>query len=764
MRELELKIENCFGIKKLNQQFSFTADYRVNLIYAKNGLMKTSFTKIFKKIQDDKVDDIKDIIFNNQPIVKDIFVDGTAIQKEEIFVINSFEKAYESGSISSLLINNELKAQLEEVLNLRNEILKNLEKKSGLKITKTSLGKIVFELEPQIINDFSFSEKSYLQNLDLFTLSEVDDAFEKIQYADIFDESVLNKKIKSREFQNKINEYIDKSNEIYDNYQFFEKGKFTLPKLKDIQKKLRGNNFFVKENKIVLNGNTEVVTLSELDSKIKLIENELKNSAEFKEIEKLLSDAKGIILKDIIETYPEILEELKEANLGRFRKKLWLAYLKMDEDKFNNLKQKYALLKDQIDTLSIDRTPWKEAIDVFNSRFYLPFKMDIDNLTSSIIGESLPKVVFSFCNKENIEECGDGDWVRLNRDELEQNDTLSQGEKRALYLLNIIFDIEKRRKDNQKTLFIIDDIADSFDYKNKYAIIEYLKDILKVPNFYMIILSHNFDFYRTIASRLDLPFRKNRFHAIKNNSQIKIEDEYYQNQPFKTWKNDLNNKKFIIALIPFIRNLIEYGLDDKKDYMLLTHLLHVKILSQYKITGEKQLYNIYNENNGDFTIPSTHDITIYDLKQIYRKYIGKDDFNVAIRDTDKIYDLIINTADTDISDDIHLENKIILALAIRLKAEEFMITKIKNSPDVFRWKNHSGNQLRFLDFVYSSNNQTRELFNGFSQIGDEHEIKILERVNIMTPEHIHINSFMYEPILDMDIIELKTLYGHIKYL
>ena len=37
-------------------------------------------------------------------------------------------------------------------------------------------------------------------------------------------------------------------------------------------------------------------------------------------------------------------------------------------------------------------------------------------------------------------------------------------------------------------------------------------------------------------------------------------------------------------------------------------------------------------------------------------------------------------------------------------------------------------------------------------------------VNIMTPEHIHVNSFMYEPILDMDIVELHRLYHTIKNL
>lgn len=280
----------------------------------------------------------------------------------------------------------------------------------------------------------------------------------------------------------------------------------------------------------------------------------------------------------------------------------------------------------------------------------------------------------------------------------------------------------------------------------------------------MIILSHNFDFYRSISSRLNFPNRKNRLHSIKTNNEIEIKDEHYQNQPFKVWKDNLNNK-FVIALIPFIRNLIEYGIDDKKDYMFLTHLLHIKIETKYKCNGKRQTLSLYDENKGDFTILSISDINIQQLKAIYKKYIGKDTFDSAMNDTDKVYNLIIDVADNDISDDdINLENKIILALAIRLKAEEYMIDKIKNSSITFNWKNGSGNQDNFLEYVYSNGTQTRELFSGFCQIGTKEVIKVLDSVNIMTPENIHINSFMYEPLLDMDILELKKLYNDVKSL
>lgn len=741
MNTLSIKLQNCYGIKKLEENLDFS-NRNVNVIYAKNGLMKTSLAKVFSKFQIGKEDEIKDLIFGNEPVIREIKIDGNPILKEEIFVINSFESLYESNSIASLLINDDMKVQLEEVLKLRETLFKELEKKSGLKISKVLSGKKIFELEPTIIRDFNLDEKSFLQNLNNIDLEASNDHFAPIKYSTIFETSVL-KKIKSNEFQEKISDYLDKSDEIYEEFTFLEKGTFTLPKLKDILKKLDGNNFFVKDNKISLSDAGDFASVAALKEEIKEVEEKLFSTSEFKAIEKLLSDAKGIILKDAIENNPDIIGELTIANIENFRKKLWLSYLKTEEEKFIELLTKFSLLKEQIDNLDVDDTLWKQAVNIFNDRFYLPFKMDIENLTSSIIGENLPKVVFSFCDKENSDECTENDWVKFNRDELEKSGTLSQGEKRALFLLNIIFDIQKRIKEEQKTLFIIDDIADSFDYKNKYAIVEYLRDISSKDYFDMLILSHNFDFYRTISGRLNLE-RENKFHSIKINNEIKIEKEFYQNNPFETWKqvlkartrcgityDSISAKKHIVALIPFVRNLIEYTIDKQinefpeidKDYNFLTNLLHYKC--------------------------KTKEITFEQLKKIYREYLGKDDFDTSINNDDKVYDTIINLAINHISqENVKLENKIILAIAIRFKAEEFMILKINDD-----------NFVREI-----ANNQTRELLgkykNDFSV--EINKIRILESVNIMTPENIHLNSFMYEPILDMDIVELKSLFEKVK--
>lgn len=66
--------------------------------------------------------------------------------------------------------------------------------------------------------------------------------------------------------------------------------------------------------------------------------------------------------------------------------------------------------------------------------------------------------------------------------------------------------------------------------------------------------------------------------------------------------------------------------------------------------------------------------------------------------------------------------------------------------------------------VDSHNNQTRYLFDKYKDnfwLADE-KWKLLKRVVLISPENIHLNSFMYEPILDMSEVELKSLYCDLK--
>jgi hypothetical protein len=48
--------------------------------------------------------------------------------------------------------------------------------------------------------------------------------------------------------------------------------------------------------------------------------------------------------------------------------------------------------------------------------------------------------------------------------------------------------------------------------------------------------------------------------------------------------------------------------------------------------------------------------------------------------------------------------------------------------------------------------------------GENKAIEVLDRVVLMTPENIHLNSFMYEPIIDMADSHLRTLYTDVSAL
>lgn len=737
MEFLQCKLSNCYGINTLDYKFNFKdSNTNVFAIYARNGLMKTSFAKTFKMLQNGKESEIKDEIFDEEGHIE-ITTDQGALDETSIFVIKSFENSYESNSISSLLVNEEIKTNISELISLQESFFKKLEKASGVKISRTLQGKILYELELKLIEDLGLTKDGLLLNLNnvrnLLDGLEID--LEDILYADIFDESVL-KKISNQVFQDSIEEFCESYEEIYSSFTFLDKGNFTLGKLKNINKALDSNHFFVKENKITLDGDYIVTNSNDLKGKIDEIESELKKVDAYTKIEKLLNDSKGIVLRDIIENNPHIIPYLKIDRLDFLRTQLWISYIKKHIAIFQELESKYNLLEDKLGTVNLEDTQWSKALRIFEERFTLPYKMSIQNYKSTIIGSSIPKIEFTF--KKN------GKSVSLDRSRLDNIDVLSQGEKRALYLLNIIFDIEKLKNTNREIVFIIDDIADSFDYKNKYAIIEYLYEIAQNNKFYLLIFSHNFDFYRTISSRLSLLGPSRLYTNIEGDKIVLTQEKYQKKAPFMIWKQQPNQVN-VLALIPFVRNIIEYTIKDyskNNDYLFLTSLLHIK--------------------------QETNTIIFKDLLDVYNRYLNIDIFESDIELEGNVCEALYKKADEVTTVDCDLEYKLLLAIAIRHKAEQFMFNVLKNRPEPITWKVRRSEQIglfdEFCNYLDNANNQTRELYNVVKQFASKEIIEILDEVNIMTPENIHLNSFMYEPLLDMDIQELLNLYSRVKAL
>lgn len=729
MQKIKCDLVNCYGIQKLESEFTFS-DTSVIAIYAKNGLMKTSLAKTFKKIQDEKRDEIRDEIFDIQGEVK-ITIDGQGITNKDVFVIKSFEASYQSTNLADLLVDESIKEKIAEVLKLKSDLLKDLEKSSGLKIKRVQQGKNIRELESEIIEDFNLDGSSILLGLELIQ-GRIDIDCSEIKYSDIFDNTTLGY-IKKKGFQENIKEFCKTSNEIYERHGFLKKGIFSLSELKNVEKSLKDNGFFVNDNLVKLFGEEEIHTAEDFSGVVKRIEQEIKQSKAFTDIEKDLKTAKGGVLRRVIENNPDIVQHLKESKLKDLRRQLWLSYIK-DSTTFSNLKDKWNNLRHEIGGIDPENTRWGEALRIFEERFTVPYKMQIANGASAVMGEDVPQVEFVFTRN--------GRQQTVSRGELESKDTLSQGEKRSLYLLNIIFDIEKMKKDlagtDKEVLLIVDDIADSFDYKNKYAIVEYLYEMANCKNFKLIILSHNFDFYRTVTSRFGLP-RCARLHAELDNGEVILREEYYQNNPIDHWKDNMT-LTHVVALIPAVRNLIEYTKGkDNEDYSELTKLLHSK-----------------RETSG---------ITFQSLKDIYERNLGRSDF-ININIDTPIVEAIYEGAERITIRNSLLEYKIILAIAIRHKAEEYMKRKLEEYSGQISWGrrgSENGSSQEFLNQLEAQKNQTRSLSDAFKQTAcDNDTVKVIDEVNIMNPENIHLNAFMYEPLVDMDINELINLYQRVK--
>jgi len=743
MQKLILDLENCYGIKNLQYTFDFSKE-RTFLIYAPNGVMKTSLAKAFKDLS--KNEKSKDLIYPENETKRNIKSEaGIDLTSEEVFVVEPYNDQFNSDKISSLLVKKELKERydyLHKQINTEKEIfLKNIKEISGLRRNdnieeeiKNTFNTDFFDIIEGVEN--AVRDFSNLRDCQVFSDKYIN--FSKIKYSEIFNNKVL-ELLNKKEFKIQLKMYIDIYNNLINTSAYFRKD-FNYYNASNIQKSLNANNFFKYKHSVNFfdgSKDKEISTTKDFEDLIKkeqervLNDNALKE--QFEKIDNELSSHTELRkFRDYILDKKEILLELE--NLEQFKKDLWLSYFIKCSGLFFSLLSSYKEGKIEIQKIieeaKKEGTDWETVVNIFNQRFSVPFELEIKNKDDVILKSSVPTINFIFKDsngKKNIE-----------REKL-LKDVLSQGERRAFYILYIIFEIQTRKNLNQKSIFIVDDIADSFDYKNKYAIIEYLNDVKKEPYFYQIILTHNFDFFRTIQSRiLDTAKWNNSLIAQKEHGVVKFLEGGSKNicNPFENWKNSINsNLTIVIASIPIIRNLIEYKEGNKaKNYILLTHLLHQK---------EERILS-----DGSLPIKKTDDIELGDIEPIYKDVLRNIDFS-HLDKTQKIKDILYNQADNIINtnfidNEIILENKIVLSIAIRIKAEEFMWSKI-------------------LDKNPINGAQTAKLYDRYKQEfqSDTKKIKninLLEQVNLMTPENIHLNSFMYEPILDMSNLHLKSLY------
>ena len=720
MENLVVSLENCYGIKSLGFSFDYSSR-KVYAIYAPNGSMKSSFAQTFKDIADEN--ESRDRIFPLRNTIREIKNEiGNDLSPESVLVLPPYDEFFShSEKTSTLLVNNTLRMEYErlheDLENCKDRFISAMKEQSGSRKP----------LEKEIAGAFTKSNdnESFYRALERISgelKDQADAPFVSVRYDTLFEEKALSA-LENSEFREALHDYITRYNELLDTSIYFRKGVFEYYHASLIAKTLKSNGFFDAKHTVTLNTdadeNREIRTQQQLEDIVQEeldgITNDVALKKKFGKIKKQLE--KNTQLRDFQQYLSNngfLLPHLE--NIGLLKEKIWLSYFKAREPLYDELLTQYKKVKDRRQEIENEareeRTRWESAIDLFNERFFVPFTLEAKNKTAVMLGyDTKLELGYTFHDGAETTPVEHQDLLG----------TLSQGEKKALYILNIIFEVEVRLNNEQETLFVVDDIADSFDYKNKYAIIQYLQEISEGDTFKLIILTHNFDFFRTINSRF--VGYDGCLMATRNENETILSQAVDVKNPFLHWRQHFfNDGKKRVAAISFTRNLIEHmrGSSDG-DYRKLTSLLHWTVETpSIKQNDLDDIFHRVFALQGDYADPDEPVIELVEREA-----------NNCMNGTSSN----------------NLERKIVLAIATRISAERYMSLRIANTD--------------FLQNIGAS--QTPKLLQRF--ISDfSHEvdtIKTLRKVLLMTPENIHLNAFMYEPILDMSDDSLRGLYNEV---
>ncbi len=719
MKSLSIDLEHCYGIRKLSAQLDFSKS-NVYAIYAPNGVMKSSLAQTFKDIAEGA--DSRDRVFPHRQTKRTLLDEtGGPLESDAVLVLPPYDAVFgNSEKTATLLVDAKLRREYEQLFleasKAKDTFLKAIGKQSRSKR----------DMEAEIGKIFAGNDRLFYPAM-VSAKVEVD-AQEGSQFADVFYDLVADEKVAqlmaSGDVAKVLQEYVEQYNKLLAQSKFFKKGTFNQYNAATIAKTLGNNGFFDAKHTVVLVGDkrVEVTNQSELEQVIakekEAIMKDRELRARFDKMDKVMS--KNEQLRDL----QEFLSERKEvlalmADMEKLKRAVLVSYFKANEGDFSQVVVTYQLALTRSREIEAQaakqRTQWERVIEIFNRRFFVPFELTAKNKVSVMLGaEEVPSLGFTFRDKDKAEQ------AEIARDDLVE--VLSTGEKKALYILNVIFEVEVRRQSKQPTIFVVDDIADSFDYKNKYAIIQYLKDISQETHFKQLILTHNFDFFRTIESRQVVAY-ENCLVAERTATGIALQQATGIRNVFKDWKKAFfKDARKRIASIAFIRNLVEYtkGSADPT-FKTLTSLLHWKADSMM--------------------------ITNSALDTIYASVFGG--AGAWGKPTEAVLDTLRAEAQAcwKAPEAASLENKIVLAIAIRIEAEKFMAIRIADPAFLATIKSH----------------QTAKMHARYKTIAgvSAGSLEVLDRVILMTPENIHLNSFMYEPILDMADEHLRRLYGEV---
>ena len=726
MQKVKINFENCFGIKRFKETLNFQ-EHKCVLIYAPNGTMKTSFAETMRMIGAEKSNQIKDRMNPSKSVVCELKDETDAdIAGKNIFVANAEEDIKSESRFSSFLADEALKQRYEN-------IYKQLEARQDDFMTKLKAQSQSDDCEKEFIGVFSPNKNMPSSFLEcLYSLKNDFDNNPPVftfKYNNVFDEEEKVKKI-IENYREEIVDYFNHYQALLGESSLFsslDDGKsFGTYQANEIIKATKNGEFFKAQHKLVLKDGIDINNIAQFRTLVEEEVNKLTSDTELKKkfdkITKALdANEKTRLCKQELEKDNSLVARL--VNFDQFQRDFWIGCLFALKDDTKALIALYDSKMQELTQIISEANSklgeWHRIVAIYNERFHVPFVVSIENAKDIILKKDTARLKFTYKDK-------DGSQKDSTKDSLLK--ILSRGEKRAFHIMQLIFEIEARKREGNDTLVVFDDIADSFDYQNKFAIVEYIKDMNDAGMFKTIALTHNFDFYRTLSSRLGLGnsvFMTN----VSNDGTIELKRGQYRKDLFSYLIDGNHDNKQLISIIPFARNLIEYMEGQSMDYIKLTSCMHVK--------------------QGQTDVLTINDI----INLIKGKFPQRCQTLNPVNQNKNIKDFIYNVAESIVAepnlDPIKIENKICLSIACRLKVEDYMISRMA----------HDANLVQQMNSITS--NQASKLFELYKGQESNH-VDLIEEVNMMTPEGIHLNSFMYEPLIDMSAEHLVSLYNRCK--
>ena len=737
--------KNCYGLKQFNLQNINFSRCNKALIYAPNGVMKSSLSKVFDDISKGATtcDRIFQNVVSNYSVThytsRYVYSSANRTQPtatDRIYVVNTFNNSFEftKETVSTLLADETTRNAYNVLMaQFSGEIIQIEEKLRVLTgLTKSQIkGKLITDLGLTGTADWT----DIFEKLnELYATRRTFEYLNDCTYSELFNDKAMAVYGK-QEFLNSIEEYISSLNILLENNPILN-DRFTDRNAETLGKEMAKHNLFNAQHTICLKDGTTVIhSLEEWNFVVNEQLDRLYSSPElstvFQKLKKMLtSNGEVSRLRDIIVAHREIIPAL--SDIPALKVQTWLdCFSKLDmsfDDYYRNISQYTAQIKVLYEQASAQSARWQTVVNKFNRRFRVPFEVRIENKANFLLKDEAPNLSFKYTRGMIAQQS-----ATLKKDDLMVS--LSTGEKRALYLLYILFDLERIRQQatagGGQFLIVADDIAASFDYKNKYAIIEYLNDLGNTSGIDLLILTHNFDFYRTVKLRLGVArnhcyIAQRDEEGIVSITEFKYQKDFFKNVVIKDIKdgNIINDdkKKLLISSIPFYRNLCEYS-GKEVEYSRLTCFLHLKTTPLDTLT-----------------------VKISDLWNLINPFLNNTTFSGADEDYYTAVTRVANTCVADNTNEVLLDNKLFIAIAIRLLTEKFMKNTLISN----------GKACSDAD-----SNQTRKWFNQVKRFLTPAQISVIEEVNLITPESIHLNSFMFEPLIDISNWALKDLYTRV---